>query len=137
MKTKIELGPIQLKWIESLKAHPERQTKNILGQGNPKEYKACCLGEALLCIYRDKKKKLPFKDGSILSFNEQQTKSRSALYEFSKLGLRGDMGEFSKAIRFKGLLYASLAQLNDGGASWPEIATLIVKHKNKLFTKSV
>jgi len=46
----IPLGPIQKKWIKSLKKHPKRQLTNQLGKrksfmGITLSYKACCLGE--------------------------------------------------------------------------------------------
>lgn len=136
MKNKIELGPIQKAWIKSLREHPERQKPTLLGSGNIKDYKACCLGEALICYNRAKKKKLPFKDGCIVSHFEG-INSKRAILNYSKLGLNGDLGEFSKNITYKGNYYRSLADLNDRHVTWPEIASIIEKHKDKLFTKSV
>lgn len=52
------LGPLQTKWIQSLRDHPERQLKGSLGNRYADgSYKACCLGEAGLiagvCFWRE------------------------------------------------------------------------------------
>ena len=43
---KLELGPKQREWVESLRNNPERQLIGNLGEKySDGTYKACCLGE--------------------------------------------------------------------------------------------
>jgi len=53
MAKKFKLGPLQRKWVNRLKRHPERQMKHQLGEQDRSDshvYGACCLGEAGLVI---------------------------------------------------------------------------------------
>lgn len=126
MEKKFELGPIQKKWIASLKAHPERQLKNVLGNGTPTKYQACCLGElgliAGICEFN--------KYGII---HEKGFKLNDAeLNEtYSEVGLNSDNGSIKGD-------YRCLALLNDDEHhTWPEIAYLVEAAPELFFNKSV
>ena len=128
----MKLGKLQQMWVDSLRKHPERQTANFLGKGNPKDYLACCLGEALLCIYRSRKKKLPFFNSFIIDISNTKL-----LESYLEIGLHNSLGSFLHLIKYKEKHYESLAGLNDSGVSWIEIADIIEKEKDNLFTRSV
>ena len=134
---KRRLGKIQKEWVKALEAHPERQMKEALGQGSPKDYKACCLGELLLVECRLKKKKLPFYDGTIMDKSEYGVSVSELQETYSKFGLRTESGRFTEAIVHNGERFWSLVSLNDSGASWTDIAKIIKKNPEKIFTKSV
>jgi len=152
----MKLGKLQKFWVGQLKAHPERQTSECLGTGVPRDYKACCLGELLLCAFRLKKEKLPFLneeiwDGSADEANFYLTAS------FGEYGLRSFQGSLEKSVsatelRGQGILgelednpdgpskaatFTSLAAMNDSRMTWPEIAKFIEKKPHLVFTKSV
>ena len=127
----MELGKIQKAWVKSLREHPERQCKNRLGYKEGSSYRACCLGEGLLTVCRMNKKKLPF----LITGEISDKINRDCLqFSYKKLGLLDDNG------RCEGLKYndqQSLAQLNDNGYTWTEIADFIEKYPNIVFNKSV
>lgn len=120
----MKLGPLQKKWVKSLKEHPERQQKNALGKGNEEKYTACCLGQAGLimdtCYFR----------GGILV--ERGSLSGAVLTEsYKKMGLRSCVGFIDDTNK-------SLAGLNDDNYhTWVDIAYLIEAAPELFFTKSV
>lgn len=124
-------SPLISLWLSQLEQYPERQTKTILGEGTPRKYKACCLGEAELCIHRIAKTKLPFVKTSsqlpdqIFSGVEEQVLSKES---YEKLKLRNDKGSILNG------KYSSLTYMNDdGGITWPEIAKFIRENPEKVF----
>ena len=127
MKTTFKLGPLQTLWLKQLRAHPERQGRSSLGWGNPKKYKACCLGEIHLCAARLAKKKLPFVDGKIVDTNNEKVLKTAYL----NYGLRSENGSSNNFDQ------SCLSSLNDNELSWTEIADLIEKKPSNYFTKSV
>lgn len=139
--SKFKYTPVQELWLSQLEKHPERQTKETLGHKNIKEngkqdrripYFACCLGEAAICISRIKKNKLPFNfEGDIYDDSDNYL-SKS----YKKMGLRSEEGFFKNA-NFKYLKgHKSLDELNDNGFTWPQIAKIIRKNPNNIFTNN-
>lgn len=131
MKSKFQLGPIQTKWLESLEAHPKRQMKSSLGtkkQEDGDEYKACCLGElgliAGLCEWR----------GTDLTVTQDGCKISDTylINVWEELGLRSERGSADDGEESN-----DLAELNDGGYSWPDIAARIRKNPEAYLTKSI
>lgn len=124
-------SPLIFLWLSQLEKYPERQTKTILGEGTPRKYKACCLGEAELCIHRIAKTKLPFVKTSSQSPNQIFSEARTLVLSdesYQKLKLNGDAGDIRDE------RYSSLANMNDdGGLTWPEIAKFIRENPEKVF----
>jgi hypothetical protein len=120
--------------VENLKAYPERQMKDFLGQGSPEEYKACCLGELLLCKYRAQKKKLPFIGGELYSGKSED--AVACLDNYKSLGLLSNTGEIRADVADT-YPEGTLAELNDLTSTWPEIAAFVEANPDHFFTKSV
>jgi len=129
----MNLGPIQTRWVESLEAHPERQGKGRLGIRDlaTGEYRACCLGEggliAGVCKW----------DGEYI-----KTISNSPFYlseeAYAALGLRNQLGAFISGPHEVGSVTVnSLADANDEGATWSEIAAFIRANPEEIFKESV
>lgn len=123
----MKLGPLQRKWVETLKKYPHRQTTKVLGERKKNGHiKACCLGQALLCLLEHKGEELPV--GELTSGGPSIRSELSEHYE--ELGLYDDVGQ----------IYGSddcLAEMNDHGRTWKEIAEFIESNPEKVFTKSV
>lgn len=124
------LGPIQKVWIKSLREHPERQGKRVLGLKSTDglTYQACCLGEggliAGVCEWR----------GNILCVTTTGADCYLRDDAYKALGLDNYSG---KPIDLDfGLEAKSLAFMNDEGISWQEIADLLEKHPEKYFRES-
>ena len=126
MENKLKPGPIQQEWIQSLKDHPERQTKFKLGVGTPENYKACCLGELALIAGIAK-----FKGYKIVSFRSDGSEISTGIADYETVGLRDPVGSCSLKST------DSLALYNDELMSWPEIAQHVEKNFENYFTKSV
>ena len=133
---KFELGALQKMWLEQLRKHPERQMSGYLGYGTPQNYKACCLGELHLCAHRLANKKLPF--GSDNRIYDDSTYG-TLYHSYGQYGLNNSVGQSDKtfATSFNNQVFYSLAQANDAGISWSEIADIIEKNPENFFTKSV
>lgn len=131
----MELGKIQKAWVKSLREHPERQMKGKLGEGTPRNYKACCLGELLCVVSRINKSKLPFSQNG--KINDQNYSEKVLHMSYEKLGLFGDSGKLTESVRVGVAEENSLALLNDRGATWTEIADFIEANPEKVFTKFV
>ena len=120
--TRMQMGPLQIKWLDSLRRNGHRQCKGQLGVRLKDDYEACCLGEYLIVA------ELATFDsnGELLDVD-----SKYALYDsYEKLGLYSSDG----ANVIGG---ASLATLNDGGLPWHKIADIIESAPQHYFTKSV
>lgn len=131
----MKLGTIQQKWVDALRAHPERQMKEALGNGSPKDYQCCCLGQ-LLCVYNaHHKKKLPFIDGVI---RDTDGGAQDLLDSYKKLKLNSQIGRISHTSKsIKKIIVNSLAEANDGDYTWLEIADFIEKFPKTVFTGSI
>lgn len=141
----MKLGPIQELWLSQLEKYPERQTNNRLGfKLSDGTYKACCLGEALLCIHRVKKWKLPFDTGVGAPIIDGNGGSAASLRRsYMKIGLRDSVGTFENVVPASDekdsrhrKQCASLADMNDSGMSWPRIAAYVRTNPENVFTES-
>lgn len=135
MEEKFVFGPIQTAWLKSLRENPDRQMKHSLGQKDyldadpdsqdAEKYHACCLGEAGLiagvCEW----------EGYILVVAgcEYKSKNKSLLEVYGAIGLRSNIGGAKDNID-------SLANLNDGGKTWPEIADIIEANPTRYLAES-
>lgn len=148
---KLIIGPLQEMWLKSLEEHPERQMKSVLGKGSPDDYKACCLGEALICIAK-------FKGEDILSLfvdeyikdlapSDESDAKEYMDHSYKIMGLNSPQGEIKygadipKLMSNRHTVYeadvTTLAHANDGGQTWPEIAAFIRAYPETVFTHSV
>lgn len=149
----MQLGPLQQAWVESLETHPERQLATRLGalQFNG-SYKACCLGELLICSRRLQNPELDVKtlfntwgdlvDSSTDDCNDDSTGFLVSSYKiYGLVDLRGSFVCGSRTLtKNNGEKYSkvtSLANLNDWGWTWPEIAAIVRKNPEWVFIKSV
>lgn len=143
-KEPFELGPLQKLWIQFLREHPERQTKDILGRKAGDDYVACCLGELHLCYHRLNNLPLPFitidKHEFIIDTYDYNNLQLDA--SFKDYGLHDANGSFKfkhmEAVMGGGSkYYTSLAIANDAGATWVQIADFIEANPECVFEKSV
>jgi len=139
--SKFEIGPLQYAWLTELRAHPELQTPHVLGFKRGEEEGYCCLGLALICIHKNEGTEPVYCSvtNSLLDPEPNREYNGTTLLQFEKIGLRTSMGSINKsAIPFEDKPSDdSLAGLNDGGWSWPQIADFIEKYPESVFTKSV
>lgn len=149
---KQELGPWQEAWLESLESGEHKQTTGYLTMfdNHYKVYQHCCLGVACevlitnkvaldfihevdteddysICSYDDQSQLLPNKAADILKFHtpEGKIKTPDNIYEFSKT--RCDA--FFKMSNE----HASLAEMNDKGFTFKQIAKLIRRFPEAFF----
>lgn len=149
------MGPIQKAWVDSLDEHPELQMKESLGEGTPEDYTACCLGQFRVIACKILGEEPPFENYKIVDkkpegYNNAPDDLLHGSWE--ELGLRSKDGkiedgnikieyvddefedeEFSKCTAS----YSTLAEANDGHATWADIAKFIRANPEKIFTKSV
>lgn len=125
----MKLGPIQEAWVKSLEEHPERQMMGELGRGELNHYKACCLGECKMVMYRAGLCGNPIEDGTLRSGKKIKLLSES---DRRKIGLRSGEGHAKDEPHF-----SSLASMNDRGKTWPNIAAIIRENPDRFFFKSV
>ena len=130
----MKLGPLQEKWVETLEKYPERQTSEKLGiLLSDGTYKCCCLGQALLCLLESRNKEPTYILGN-LSDGAEGPDSVLTKDTFEALGLLSSIG------RIKDITLndnSSLAEANDNGVTWPEIAAFIRANPEAVFSKSV
>ena len=135
----MELGPIQKAWVKSLRDHPERQMGGALGVGDCKNYKACCLGQALINLCEIKNVSPKFDSGRLFSFSHSGARRHGVLStkDYNSLGLVDNVGVI--CVDHRGYVNGidSLSSCNDQGMAWPEIADFIEKYPEAVFTKSV
>jgi len=122
MPQKLKPGPIQRKWLNSLRNYPDRQMKEKLGEMQPDgTYRACCLGE--LCLIAGLG---VWHNGTLID----QNRGYSGLFSsFEQLGLRSAAGHLENK-------ETSLSAMNDKYKTWPEIADFVEANFDKVFTKS-
>lgn len=133
---KFELGPLQKEWVKTLREHPERQHTGSLGYKDGDIWNLCCLGQLLVLA----------KGESVLSYlgNVYCNSSSTQLEKYyGDYGLKDEEGRFyddnghSISSLIGGTHFFSLADANDGGLTWPEIADFIEANPEKVFTKAV
>lgn len=116
----MELGPIQKQWINILRTQPERQLAYQLGLKTPEgEEKMCCLGQLALCA----------GVGSWENGTYKINDDFSGIPNYSDLGLNSNCGAIKN-------INLTLAELNDGNTSWPEIADIVERNLENIFNKS-
>lgn len=112
------LGPLQTKWLEALESGQYSQCKAFLYDGGG----YCCLGVAVVAALN---KHLETRVGWVLP-NE----------DFVALGLFSDNGASQTSITDSKGVTESLAELNDRGCSFQQIATLLRKVPRHYFKES-
>lgn len=137
----MDLGVIQEQWLKNLEEHPERQTGGRLGRKNEDGgYSACCLGEYLI-TYR---KQQGLSDDEI--WTGEQLLDGDSYSDVSLEESWEDMGLYNTEGNFKdntlitasnGNAYDSLAEMNDSGITWPEIARHIRENIDLVFQHSM
>ena len=122
---KQELGPLQKKWIEWLRANPDKQTTGQLRRGNS----FCCLGVAeKICGRTPGTKKGEASHWGTLSDEVQY-----------KMQFHDVSGEFvskkGKLIfhKLKGVAIGDLAAFNDEGGTFAQIADYVEKYPHRVF----
>lgn len=136
---KFKIGPLQEFWLQQLEKHPNKQMHEFLGKGNARSYKACCLGEGAICTYRFKKKKFNhlFDVDGYLNLGENYAYYTLPSEFVNQLGLYDMQGEIRRTKHNKkASRYTSLADMNDRGVTWPEIAKFIRENPSLVFKES-
>lgn len=106
---KLELGPLQKKWIEELKSEKYKQGKGCLYDKNSDSY--CCLGVAnKVCELGE------LFEGTLVT-------------TFKKIGLYNNEGSSSDGSY-------SLISMNDFGNSFKDIAKIMEKYPSRYFKES-
>lgn len=98
---------IKEEWVKALRSGEYSQCKNYLKAG---DY-YCCLG--VLC--------------ELQGFNGLVNKVLTGV-EADSVGLAGNSGELPRLVKYKENYYWTLAQLNDAGMSFEEIADVIEEY---------
>jgi len=131
----MKLGKLQGAWIQSLKKNPERQMSSQLGNGAPKCYTACCLGELHIVHHKLSKKKLPFDNGALRDGKHGTILGNS----WRKYALRDSSGAFKTPVMLedKDEKCVSLANMNDRGVTWTQIAEYVENNLDNVFTESI
>lgn len=138
--TKFELGPFQKEWIKNLKENPNRQTTSCLGSKLGGDYQACCLGEGLVTYHKMMNLPEPFIESNLAHKYKEISDGNSYCYlnaSWSLLGLVCEKGSLiNKKLPINGK-FTSLAEANDGGANWAEIAEYMENNPENIFVKSI
>jgi hypothetical protein len=127
MSKKFKLGPLQKKWIKTLKNHPERQMKHSLGKLLTNgSYKCCCLGQAKIIIETSKGNNYRecFKNSIIIDGG-----MNCLVNSYTEIGLYSCNGSIRRSSN-------SLARMNDIGYTWKQIAEFIENNPELVFKES-
>lgn len=98
-------SPMQLKWLEMLESGQYRQGRGYLAD---KDNRYCCLGLACELYEGIIKRRAAGSIGAYVYSTAHSTEEslQSLLYPVRRaMGLRGDLGQFAKAVNFPGLNY--------------------------------
>lgn len=139
MKNKFNFTELQLLWLDTLEKHPERQIDSVLGVGTPENYRACCLGQAKICLleFNGENISKAFSGIRIIdgeSGDDWKVLSRS----YKEFHLRDESGSLKVPFR-KGIeKFSMLTEMNDGMGNvkfnWTEIAAYIRANPENVFT---
>lgn len=132
----MKLGKLQKAWAKSLRENPKRQESNRLGRGTEENYTACCLGELRMCAYRMFGGDFPFVDGVIMDHKDVGDFLETSYQDCGLISPRGVLSKSFKDERLQKTFY-SLADMNDEGYTWSEIADYIENNPENVFVKSV
>lgn len=129
----MKLGPKQKKWIAFLKENGHLQGVGRLGKKDGNKIELCCLGVAGLRIIRSCR-----WDGEILVEKEQRA-TGTLLDSHGEIGLLSEMGEirYPSKYRKRTTEPPHLAEMNDEGYTWYEIACYLEAVPELFFSKSV
>ena len=108
-------------WLATLEQHPERQTQGKLGTN---DNKFCCLGQ--LCDLLYEKNEISTTTDGELKYGQ----------EGDSMYLPNEVVDFMGFYDWSGIIdegKSSLAEMNDAGATWPEIAKFIRENPEKVF----
>lgn len=123
--TKQPLGPNQKKWLAALRSDDFKEgTYNLNKNG-----KFCCLGVAAE-LFKTKDTKVS-KSGYLVTYDDFVAKAPP--YVISDLGLLSDLGKHKFEYKFGP---KSLANLNDEGMSFKDIADMIEADPSAYFKDS-
>lgn len=123
----MKLGPNQTRWLEALESNIYKQGKRWLRNIND-EY--CCLGVAAELF----KWQEPTADEICYSYDGHT--GLAPQYTIEALSLRSDSGYFMGNLPIEGRPYNNLANLNDNGMSFKELAQHIRAAPERFFTGS-
>lgn len=123
----MKLGPNQTRWLEALESDTYKQGKRRLRNIND-EY--CCLGVGAELF----KQQEPTADDICYAYCGHT--SAAPQYAIEALALLGDFGEFVGNLPIGGRPHNNLANLNDNGMSFKEIAQHIRAEPHRFFTWS-
>lgn len=130
MKKKQKLGKLQEKWVKALESGKYKQdTENGYLKYNGKY---CCLGVA--CELEGSLKSKPEEFGQYYIKNTKNSFGLSKRL-VKKYGFYGQLGETSDRDLSEG--YICLADMNDSGRTFKQIAKFIRNNPEKIFKKSV
>lgn len=143
----MELGPIQKQWVADLRAHGARQGVGVLGQKNAEGNwsRMCCLGQLHLtaCEMNGGEVALTPKD-FMHTLSPTGKRDIGELHNYKDYGLRSSLGVLEKSVKSGDIEYfeegtlgywTSLAEFNDEGVSWANIARYIEEHPDNVFTE--
>lgn len=136
----MKLGPLQKRWIQTLRQHPERQLTHELGQFNMDEngeanhcdYQVCCLGQAQILLHEEDLS--PFVGDNLELLNGEDTDDVLSSSDWQAYCLRNPTGRFREPVKIRGTEHINLADMNDKGMTWLEIADYIEQHPENVFT---
>jgi hypothetical protein len=133
----MELTELHKEWIADLRRYPERQGKNYLALRDNKDniIQACCLGQLLLTAERLGLHTCIWDNTRLVSDRENNCTS---LNRYKTFGLVNTIGGFKLPMQVCNpirVVYNSLADANDAGVSWLEIADFIEQNPDKVFVE--
>lgn len=132
-------GPIQKEWLKTLRKHPERQLKRNLGIMTENNIQMCCLGQlGVLKGCLSWLEGLPGGVKVLCDMNEEGNIEFKSYpnYSWKVLGLNNHAGSPSVEKLEDGTELTTLAAMNDGDYTWPQIADHVEKYGHYYFTKS-
>jgi hypothetical protein len=130
MKKAFKLGPIQKAWVRALRSGRYKQTKSALARtnndGTPKAY--CCLG--VLCDLAAKKKIVGDVqlNGKRLAFDGNTQDLPLSVVNWAKM--HDTLGGLDNEL-------SSLAEANDNGKKFKQIADIIEQRAEVIFRESI
>lgn len=112
-------------WLTTLEQHPERQTTDVLAKvgETEKDYKFCCLGQLCHLLYEEDE---IVRDDQNCNYGKDKTTYILPQEIVDFMGFNGQVGEIAEKEE-------SLADMNDNGVTWPEIAKFIRENPEKVF----
>ena len=121
-----KLGPKQLRWVEALESGEFKQGNGFLKRNLDGELLYCCLGVLnelegfpSVCV-----------SNGIFTFSLTNSASLDST-QMDRVMLYSNVGSFTESING----YSSLANMNDSGLSFKEIAKVIRENPEKVFSK--